>query len=390
MKRLSGLLAVLTLAAMLLSPGVTAAHTEDAPLSVNLLVGGTRDIGDVKVWNDAETLYVRYLSSTAACFQATHLAVVTDLADIPRNSRGRPIPGRFKYSDTHGCVQEYTYEISLAENDWTVDTLLYIAAQAVTAAGNAWAEGDPIPRMECETCPDGCDAYFTYTVQCSSETVRVDFGDVDLGTSVEGLGVVHGYLNIDARSGTAVKIAEKQLPRMYGSGNQGCDNHTTKMGNGGLASGGGFSDQAARQAKEPHWYRFTFAPGVTVSAFSLHMLDFGDFNPSWSKDHYTAMIAYDANGNEVARQELAYQSDGKGSPRSSDYGDLMCKTGDAIYAAQGDPGNWTWRVEGTGIARVELVFDKEFDPDTGDGYDGDGFDPYIGFDSLAFTIECPR
>jgi hypothetical protein len=89
------------------------------------------------------------------------------------------------------------------------------------------------------------------------------------------------------------------------------------------------------------------------------------------------MIAYDADGNEVSRHELSYRSNGEKSPgESPEYGDLWCSTGDAINAEEGEPGNWTWHVEGTGITRVELVF-------------GPGFDPYTGFDTLSFTTECP-
>lgn len=394
MNKLSSLLIILSLAVIVLPVGVTVAHTEDEPLSVDLLVGKTKDIGDVKVWNDRENLYVSYVSSTDACLRLTHLAVVTDLADIPLNREGRPAIFQFEYSDPHDCVQEYTYVINLAEKGWTVDTPLYIAAQAATRTETAWADGLKIVRIQCGT-------YFTYTVQCTPETICVDWSDIAPGTNIEGLGAVDENLNIDARRGTAVKVEEAQDPVVYFSGNWQCG-HPTQLPNGGLASGGGFSDVESRDARKPHWYSITFAPGATVREFTLHMLDFGDYNPSAVKGvpsaanfHYAAMIAYDADGNVVDRRELTYDSNGRGSPQESpQYGDLLCGTGDAIYAAEGEPGNWTWHVEGPGIARVELVFEKDFDPltydpDT-DRYTGDGFDPWIAFDGLCYTIErCP-
>jgi hypothetical protein len=47
--------------------------------------------------------------------------------------------------------------------------------------------------------------------------------------------------------------------------------------------------------------------------------------------------------------------------------------GDAVSAPAGQPGNWTWNVLGHGIVKVVLEF-------------GAGYDPYIAFDQLYFTI----
>jgi hypothetical protein len=106
------------------------------------------------------------------------------------------------------------------------------------------------------------------------------------------------------------------------------------------------------------------------------MLDFGDYNPSLSKYHFSRLTAYDGDGAIVDEMKLEYESDGKGNPTFSDYGNLLCGTGDAIDASEDEPGNWTWYVSGSGITRVELFF-------------GDGFDPNIAFDTLSFTKECP-
>jgi hypothetical protein len=129
---------VVTLALVLVPAGVWA-HTEDAPFSVDLLAGQTQDIGDVLVWNDADTLYVKFVS-TGDCLLETHVAVATDLADIPQTKKGNPIPGQFEYSDPHPCVQDYRYEIPLT---WACEDVLYIAAHAATGVEESmWVFSD--------------------------------------------------------------------------------------------------------------------------------------------------------------------------------------------------------------------------------------------------------
>ena len=102
-----------------------------------------------------------------------------------------------------------------------------------------------------------------------------------------------------------------------------------------LVADGGFSDIDTKNAGEPHLYTFTFAPGVSVTNFSLHMLDYGDLNMPLNLppeiSHYVSMTAYDANGNPIpdAKQELSYTTPTDGMPRSSSlYGDLRVN-GDA-------------------------------------------------------------
>jgi hypothetical protein len=112
--------------------------------------------------------------------------------------------------------------------------------------------------------------------------------------------------------------------------------------------------------------------GVSVSRFSLHMLDYGDYNPSNSPTHLVTMTAYNGSNAVVAQQVLDFTSLNLQSP---EYGNLL-EAGDAIDAVPGEPGNWTWNVTGTGIVRVVLEF-------------GAGYDPNIAFDTLTFTTECP-
>jgi hypothetical protein len=145
--------------------------------------------------------------------------------------------------------------------------------------------------------------------------------------------------------------------------------------NGALVGGVGFSDYVTKNAQKAHQYTCTFAPGTSVSNFSLHMLDFGDLNPSKSQAHLVNMTAYDAANAVVAVHSLSYTTPALVNPRSSDlYGNLRF-SGDAT-AASGQPGNWTWNVSGNGIVKVVLAFDA-------------GFDPNIGFDTLTYTTQCP-
>jgi len=202
---------------------------------------------------------------------------------------------------------------------------------------------------------------------CQPTVVNADFSNIALGQSVEGMGVAAPNLNIDAK-GTAIKIAEGASPVVYGA-----PNTSSFIPNGGLSPNGGFSDLVTKTAQQAHQYTFTFAPGTSVTKFSLHMLDFGDLNPSNSLNHLSTFTAYDANNNVVSQSELSYTADL--NLQSPQYGNLNI-TGDAKTALPGQPGNWTWNVTGTSITKVILQFNI-------------GFDPNIAFDTLSFTTRCP-
>jgi hypothetical protein len=206
--------------------------------------------------------------------------------------------------------------------------------------------------------------FTTECLVCTLPPVSADFSQIAGGQSVEGMGVVAPGLNIDAK-GTAVKVVEGQGPVAYAAG------VGNTILNGGMFPGGGFADTETRTALQPHLFTFTFDEGITVSQFTLRMLDFGDWNLNSSPSTYVSMTAYDANGVVVSIDELSYTSTAYNSPK---YGDLFV-AGDAMSAVPGEPGNWTWNVSGSGIVKVVLEF-------------GVGFDPNIGFDVLTFTPEC--
>jgi len=127
MKKLVYLLIAVSLM-LALVPAAAFAHDADDPFVTELIAGGgnpksATDVGEVKVWNDGDYLYVKYVvDGEDWSMTKTHLAVATDPDDIPQK-KDNPIPGHFEYSGTGD-----TYTIPLEE--WDVDTELYIAAHA--------------------------------------------------------------------------------------------------------------------------------------------------------------------------------------------------------------------------------------------------------------------
>lgn len=116
--------------ALNITPPNIVAHTEGEPYRVDLIAGKSMDVGDVLVWNDEENLYVRYATDGWGLVE-THLAVATDLEDIPQTKKGNPKVGKFPYKhEDLGGVLEDLYTIPL---EWDAGTTLYIAAHAVVA-----------------------------------------------------------------------------------------------------------------------------------------------------------------------------------------------------------------------------------------------------------------
>ena len=107
-----------------------------------LYAGQDKLVGSVKVWNDSDNLYVKYVMGEAPvgleselaegdwCLTETHLHIATSLNGIPQTKKGNPIPGKFEYKMEHSCVSEYLYtiEMSLIPGEQ-----LYIAAHAVVS-----------------------------------------------------------------------------------------------------------------------------------------------------------------------------------------------------------------------------------------------------------------
>ena len=168
MKRFFSLLAILVLLAAFI-PTVVSAHTADGETVVDLIAGRHIDVGSVKVWNDTDNLYVKYMTNTNWCLDETHLQVASSLDDIPQ-ANGNPIPGQFEYQNTENCVHKFTYTIPLKGDSCD----LYIAAHAVvqkvksgyysdykghdySSTETAWGDGFDFPGKNWAT-------YFTYSV----------------------------------------------------------------------------------------------------------------------------------------------------------------------------------------------------------------------------------
>jgi hypothetical protein len=124
-------------------------------------------VGSVKVWNDADYLYVQYLVNDKKWrITETHLHVADSLEGIPQKN-GNPPPGKFDYKGEHDCVTKVTYKIPL--DCWDCNDILYIAAHAVVGHDEtAWG---------CGPDGDGClefpgknwATYLIYTLQCEQE-----------------------------------------------------------------------------------------------------------------------------------------------------------------------------------------------------------------------------
>ena len=86
------------------------------PFEFPLYAGQDEEVGTVYVWNDTDTLHVKYETTGGWEMTETHLAVADSLDGIPQTKTFNPIPGKFlPYSTKHNpAVTEYTYEIPLA------------------------------------------------------------------------------------------------------------------------------------------------------------------------------------------------------------------------------------------------------------------------------------
>lgn len=105
--------------------GTTEAEAEEFVL----YAGQYENVGVVKVWNDTENLYVKYIVDDPWCLIETHLHVAARFEDIPQTKKGNPIPGQFDYEGEHDCEPYFLYTIPLAG----LNVELYIAAHAVVA-----------------------------------------------------------------------------------------------------------------------------------------------------------------------------------------------------------------------------------------------------------------
>lgn len=100
-----------------------------APDSVTLCAGQHIDAGTVTVYNDLDTLFVRFDTIPGWSMSETHVAVACTLEELPQNKSGNPVVGHFPYSMDHDpWLTTYTEAIPLL--DCGLDPVL-IAAHSV-------------------------------------------------------------------------------------------------------------------------------------------------------------------------------------------------------------------------------------------------------------------
>ncbi len=193
---------------------------------------------------------------------------------------------------------------------------------------------------------------------CSGTHAYLGFESLSPGTSVEGLGAVHPDLKITSVAwpfgptcalGTAGAIEEGVSTPFAAYGTAGA------FPNGCLNGIRGFGDSQGCVLD----YDYTFAPGVTVSCFSIRMLDYGDLFPFGGTTHTVTLSAYNASSTLVSQDVLTM------------LGAVDLVSGDACTSQASDPGNRLFTVTGTGIVRVTLRFDAFPDPN-------------VGFDDISF------
>ena len=138
MKRLFHIAIMLGLL-LALVPVSASAHMGGYEYSRDLIAGGGNekseiDAGDVLVWNNADYLYVKFVTTAPWCLLETHVAVGDLLEDIPQTKKGNPIPGNFAYAEIFEldpCQTEHTFKIPLADVGGVLEQELFIATHAV-------------------------------------------------------------------------------------------------------------------------------------------------------------------------------------------------------------------------------------------------------------------
>ena len=160
------LIVLLAITLMLVMTTPVGADTQEI-----LYAGQTIDVGYVDVWDDGDTIFIKYETSGNWVLAETHLQLDTSLMFIPQTKTGNPIVGHFFFSETHTPgVTEYVYAIDMPDF-WDAGTELFIATHAevlrlsddgsvVEQEETAWAGLEEFPGKNWAK-------YFRYTVQGS-------------------------------------------------------------------------------------------------------------------------------------------------------------------------------------------------------------------------------
>jgi hypothetical protein len=100
------------------------------PDTFDIIAGQHYDAGDILVWNCTSYVIVKITTHDPWTMTESQLAWADDCADLPRNKRGKLVPGRFPYNTTHDpAVTEYTYMIPMG--DWEPGDTVALAFHCV-------------------------------------------------------------------------------------------------------------------------------------------------------------------------------------------------------------------------------------------------------------------
>lgn len=163
-----GILLVLPGCKQLGSVPVKAANTVADPLVVPILAGQTIPVGNIKMWNDANYVYIDYVLDTMAN-EADQWYLKECQADIQRSpdafpqKNGNPQPGQFAYvSGDISYTIRYTFTIPVGEWDGTVCVATHCVVTQLDELGGeingntGWAGPNEFPGKNWAT-------YFWYT-----------------------------------------------------------------------------------------------------------------------------------------------------------------------------------------------------------------------------------
>lgn len=222
MKR-NSILSLIAAVCMLLLPAAGFSATEENPYVTPLIAAKTITVGEVRVWDDAENMYVKYvITDPDWCMSETHLAVEKKLSRIPRTPfKKNPIPGLFTYKDEDmGCASEKLYTIPLPLC-WRPGTRVYIAAHAVVKKICGYEEPDLVELAS--NLPQNADmsvtdpyldgpAYFPSVMVDAEDPLNGDYKGWCISTSIGiDAGVMYNadvYSSYDSSAGGLVDFPE--------------------------------------------------------------------------------------------------------------------------------------------------------------------------------------
>lgn len=124
-------LVIVLMGFIILAPSTPATGT---PYVTDLIADGGDgsgiDVGDVTIWNEGTTLFVRFETTGTWVLTKTHMHIAGTPEDIPQTKKGNPIPGKFDNKMSHNNIQIFTYSIDLTEAGFSSGDSIAIATHA--------------------------------------------------------------------------------------------------------------------------------------------------------------------------------------------------------------------------------------------------------------------